>query len=86
MVGAWAIHDLVEVVRLALLGLLAHAISCDDQHGGGQSALILLILFAPLCGGALVLILMLGLTLILASVKDCSDHLLAEGVVRGDIE
>ena len=30
MVGAWAIHELVEVVRQALLGLLARAISCGD--------------------------------------------------------
>ena len=41
VVGAWAIHELVEVVRLALLGLLAHAISCGDQRGVGQSAPIL---------------------------------------------
>ena len=50
MVGAWAIHELVEVVRLALLGLLACAISHGDQRGVGQSAPILLVLFAPLCG------------------------------------
>ena len=30
MVGAWAIHELVEVVRQALLGLLAHVISYGD--------------------------------------------------------
>ena len=47
---------------------------------------ILLVLFAPLCGGALVLVLTLGLALVLASTKDCSDHLLAGGVVCGDIE
>ena len=31
MVGAWALHELVEVVGLALLGLLAHTISYGDQ-------------------------------------------------------
>ena len=30
VVGAWAIHELVEVVGQALLGLLARAISCGD--------------------------------------------------------
>ena len=30
MVGAWALHDLVEVVRLALLGLLARTIGHGD--------------------------------------------------------
>ena len=30
MVGAWAIHELVEVVRQALLGLLVRAISYGD--------------------------------------------------------
>ena len=32
------------------------------------------------------MILALGLALVPASTKDCSDLLLAEGVVRGDIE
>ena len=30
MVGARAIHEFVEVVRQALLGLLARAVSCSD--------------------------------------------------------
>jgi len=30
VVGAWAIHELVEVVGQALLELLARAISCGD--------------------------------------------------------
>ena len=86
MVGAWAIHELVKVIGLALLGLLAHAISLGDQRRVGRSAPILLVLFAPLCGGALVLVLMLGLAFVLASTKDRSDRLLTRGVVRGDIE
>ena len=86
MVGAWAIHELVEVVRQALLGLLARAISCGDQSGVGRSAPILLILFAPLHGGALILILALGLAFVLASVEDCSDRLLVGGVVCGHVE
>ena len=86
MVGAWAIHELVGVVRQALLELLACVISCDDQRKVGLSAPILLVLLAPLCGGALILVLMLGLALVPASVEDCSDCLLARGVVRGDVE
>ena len=70
VVGAWALYELVEVVRLALLGLLAYAISCGDQRGVGRSPSILLVLFAPLRGGALVLVLMLGLALVPASTKD----------------
>ena len=31
MVGAWALHELVEVVELALLGLLARMIGRGDQ-------------------------------------------------------
>ena len=86
MVGAWALHELAEVVRLALLGLLARAISRGDQLRVGQSALILLVLFAPLHGGALVLVLALSLALVPASTKDRSDRLLAGGVVHGDVE
>ena len=86
MVGAWAIHGLIEVVRQALLGLLARAICCGDQHGVGYSALMLLVLLAPLRGGALILVLVLGLAFVLSSIEDCSECLLAGGVVRGDVE
>jgi len=86
VVGAWAIHELVELVRLALLGLLARAINHGDQRGVGQPVPILLILFAPLCGGALVLILTLGLALVQASIEDCSDRLLAGGMVHGNVK
>ena len=81
MVGAGAIHELVEVVRQALLGLLARVISCGDQHGVGRSASILLVLLAPLRGWALVLVLVLGLAFVLASVEDRSDRLLVGGMV-----
>ena len=86
VVGAWALHELVEVVRQALLGLLAHVISCGDQRRVGRSALILLVLFAPLHGGDLIVVLMLGLALVLAPVEDRSDRLLTGGVVRSDVE
>ena len=86
MVGAWAIHELVEVVRSALLGLLARAISCSDQCGVGHLAPILLVLPTPLHGGALILVLALGLALVSASVEDYSDCLLTGGVVHSDIE
>ena len=86
MVGAWAIHELVEVVRQALLGLLAHAISCGDQRGVVWSTPILFVLLAPLCGGALILVHALGLAFVLASIEDRSDRLLAGGMVCGDVE
>ena len=86
MVGAWAIHELVDVVRHTLLGLLAHMISCGDQCGVVRSAPILFVLLTPLCGGALILILVLGVALVPTSVEDRSDRLLARGMVRGDIE
>ena len=86
VVGARTIHEPVEVAGLALLGLLARVIGRSDQRRVGQSALILLVLFAPLHGGALVLVLMLGLALVPASTKDHSNRLLTGGVVRGDIK
>ena len=86
VVGAWALHELVEVVRLALLGLLTSTIGRGDQNRVGQSALILLVLFAPLRGGALILVLVLGLALVPASTKDRSDCLLTGGMVCGDLE
>ena len=47
---------------------------------------ILLVLLAPLRGGALVFVLTLGLALVLAFVEDHSDRLLAKGMVHGDVE
>ena len=76
----------VEVVKQALLGLLAHAISYGDQRGVVRSAPILFVLFAPLHGGALVLVLALGLAFVSASIKDRLNCLLAGGVVRGNLE
>jgi len=86
MVGAWAIHELVEVVKQALLGLLAHAVGHGNQSWVGRSALILLILLALLCGGALALVLALGLAPISTTAEDCPNCLLAGGVVHGDVE
>ena len=74
------------MVGLALLGLLARMIGCDDQSGVGRSVLILLVLFAPLRGGVLVLVLTLSLALVPASTKDRSDRLLIGGVVCRDVE
>ena len=86
VVGARAIHEFVEVVRQALLGLLACAVSCSDQRGVVRSAPVLFVLLAPLCGGALVLVRALGLAFVPTSVEECSDHLLARGMVSGDVE
>ena len=58
------------MVGLTLLGLLARMIGHGDQSGVARSTLILLVLFSPLCGGALVLVLTLGLALVPASTKD----------------
>ena len=68
VVGAWALHELMKVARRVLLGLSARVIRRGDQRGVGQSATILSVLFSPLCGGALVLILALGLTFVVASI------------------
>ena len=86
MVGAWAIHEFVEVVRQALLGLLARAVSCGDQRGVVRSTPVLFVFLAPLCGGALVLVRALGLAFVPASAKDRSDRLLSRGMVSGDVE
>jgi len=86
VVGAWAIHEFVEVVRQALLGLLAHAVSCGDQRGVVRSALVLFVLLAPLCRGALDLVRALGIAFVSAPVEDRSDHFLARGVVSGNVE
>ena len=86
MVGAWTLHELVEVVGLALLGLLACVIGCGDQRGVVRLASVLLVLLAPLSRGAFVWIRALGLAFVLASAEDHSDCLLAGGVVRGDVE
>ena len=61
MVGARALHELMEVAQRVLLGLLAHVISHGDQRGVGWSAAIFSVLFPLLSGGALILILALGL-------------------------
>ena len=69
VVGARALHELVEVSRLVLLGLPAQVIGRGDQSGVGRSAAILSVLFSPLCGGALILILAFGLTFVVAPVE-----------------
>ena len=86
MVGAWAVDGFVEVVRQPLLGLLAHAISRGYHRGVVRSAPILFVFLAPLCGGALVWVHALGLAFVPAPVEDSPDHLLAGGVVSGDVE
>ena len=73
MAGAWALHEIVEVARRVLLGLSARVIHRGDQRGVGRSAAILSILFSLLRGGALVLILALGLTFAMASIEACEN-------------
>ena len=69
VVGARAFHELVEVSRSVLLGLRAWVIGRGDRRGVSRSAAILSVLFSPLRGGALVLILALGLTFVVAPVE-----------------
>ena len=86
VVGAWALLELVEVVGLALLGLLARMIGCGDQGWVGRSSPILLALLPLLCGGALALVLVLGLAPVPTAAEDRPDRLLAGGVVCGDVK
>ena len=86
MVGAWALHELVEVVGLTLLGLLARLVDCSDQSWVGRSTSILLVLLAPLSGGALALVLVLGLALVPTTTEDRPDRLLTGGMVHGVVE
>ena len=51
VVGARALHELVEVFRSVLLGLRAQVIGRGDQRGVGRSAAILSILFSHLMEG-----------------------------------
>ena len=83
MVGAWALHELIEVVRKALLGLLARVINRGDQRGVGRSTVIFSVLFPPLRGGALVLILALGLAFASASVRAWWERRLLEVLDKG---
>ena len=78
MVGARALHELMEVARRVLLGLRAHVISHGVQYGVGRSVVILSVLFPPLSGGALILILVLGLTLAPTSVEAWRERCLLE--------
>ena len=83
MVGAWTLHELVEVVGLVLLGLLAYTVDHGDQSWVGQSVLILLVLLALLCGQALALLLKLGIAPVPTAAE---DRLLSRGVVGGNVE
>ena len=69
VVGARALHELMKVARRVLLGLSARVIYHGGQRGVGRSAVILSVLLSPLCGGALILILALGLTFVVALVE-----------------
>ena len=86
VVRARTVHEFVEVVRQSLLGLPGCAISRGDQRSVVRPTPILLVLLAPLSGGAFVRIYALGFELVLASAKDRFDCLLARGMVGGDVE
>ena len=69
VVGAQALHELVKVVRRVLLGRSVRIICRGGQRGVGRLAAILYVLFPPLRGGALVLILAPGLTFVAAPIE-----------------
>ena len=83
MVGARALHEIVEVARRVLLGLCARMIGRGDRHEVGQSAASLSVLFSPLRGGALVLTLALGLTFAAAFVEAWWERCLLEVLDKG---
>ena len=82
MVGARALHELVKVARRVLLGLCARVIGHGNRRGfSGQQRSFLF--FSPLRGGALVLILALGLTFVAASVEARWERRLLERLDKG---
>ena len=83
MVGARALHEIVEVARRVMLGLRACMIGRGDRRKVSQLAAILSVLFFPLRGGALVLILALGLTFVAAFVEARWERRLLEWLDKG---
>ena len=83
VVGAWALHELVEVARKVLLGLLARVINRGDQRGVGRSAVISFVLLPPLCGGTLILILALGLAFASAFIGARQERRSLDALVKG---
>ena len=83
MVGARALHEIVEVARRVLLGLGARMIGHGDRCKVSRLAVILSVLFSSLRGGALILILALGLTFAAASVEARWERRLLEVLGEG---
>ena len=83
VVGARALHEIMEVARRVLQGLRARVIGCGDRREVSRLSVILTILFSPLRGGALVLILVLGLTFAAASVEAWCERRLLEVLDKG---
>ena len=83
MIGARALHELMEMDQRVLLGMRACVISRGDQCGVGRSAAIFSLLFPLLCGGTLILILALGLAFALASVGVRREQRLLEVLDKG---
>ena len=83
VVGARALHELVEVAQRVLLGLRARVIGRSVRREVGRSVVILSVLFFPLSGGALILILALGLSIAVASVEARWERRLLEVLGEG---
>ena len=71
------------MARSVLLGLHAQVIGRSDRRGVGRSAVILSVLFSLLRGGALVLILVLDLTFLVASIEARWERRLLEVLDKG---
>ena len=69
VLGARALHELMKVAQRVLPGLCARVIGRGDRHEVSRLAAILSVLFSPLRGGALVLILASGLTFVADPVE-----------------
>ena len=69
VVGARALHEIVEEAQRVLLGLCARVIGHGDRREISRLVAILSVLFSPLRGGPLILILALGLTFVVAPVE-----------------
>jgi len=83
VIGARALHELMELAWRVMLGLLARVINRGDQRGVGRSTTIFSVLLPLLRGGALVLILVLGLALAPASVGVRWERRLLEVLDKG---
>ena len=83
MVGAWLVHELVEVV--VSQRTLVLALGRRNLVRGGRSA-VLLVLPILVARGGPVAVMSFCLCRVLVALEDGPDRLLAGGVVGGDLQ